>query len=78
MCPSLAAARHANAVMGGHVNAVLTNLSEVSAMIEAQKLRALAVTTLGRLDALKGVPRSMSWVIKTMRRRLGLVWLLLP
>ena len=46
----------ANAVMGGHVNAVLTNLSEVSAMIEAQKLRALAVTTLGRLDALKSVP----------------------
>jgi hypothetical protein len=46
----------ANAVMGGHVSAVLTNLSEVSAMIEGQKLRALAVTTLGRLDALKGVP----------------------
>ncbi len=46
----------ANAVMGGHVSAVLTNLSEVSAMIEGQKLRALAVTTLGRLEALKGVP----------------------
>ena len=46
----------ANAVMGGHVSAVLTNLSEVNAMIEAQKLRALAVTTLGRLDALKAIP----------------------
>ena len=46
----------ANAVMGGHVSAVLTNLSEVSAMLEAQKLRALAVTTLSRLDALKAVP----------------------
>ena len=46
----------ANAVMGGHVNAVLTNLSEVSSMIEGQKLRALAVTTLSRLDALKAVP----------------------
>ncbi|MEI6769569.1 MAG: tripartite tricarboxylate transporter substrate binding protein [Betaproteobacteria bacterium] len=46
----------ANAVMGGHVSSVLTNLSEVSAMIEGQKLRALAVTTLSRLDALKDVP----------------------
>jgi tripartite-type tricarboxylate transporter receptor subunit TctC len=46
----------ANSVMGGHVTAVLTNLSEVAGMIEAGKLRPLAVTTLERLSALKNVP----------------------
>jgi tripartite-type tricarboxylate transporter receptor subunit TctC len=46
----------ANAVLGGHVSAVLTNLSEVAGMIEAGKLRPLAVTTLERLSALKQVP----------------------
>ena len=46
----------ANAVLGGHVSAVLTNLNEVAGMIEAGKLRPLAVTTLERLSALKHVP----------------------
>ena len=46
----------ANAVLGGHVTAVLTNLNEVAGMIEAGKLRPLAVTTLERLNALKQVP----------------------
>lgn len=46
----------ANAVLGGHVSAVLTNLNEVAGQIEAGKLRPLAVTTLARLDALKQVP----------------------
>jgi tripartite-type tricarboxylate transporter receptor subunit TctC len=46
----------ANAVMGGHVTAVLTNLSEVAGMLESGKLRALAVTTRERLSALKNVP----------------------
>jgi len=45
-----------NAVLGGHVGAVLGNLSEVSAQITAGKLRPLAVTTRDRLDELKAVP----------------------
>jgi len=45
-----------NAVLGGHVGAVLGNLSEVSAQIAAGKLRPLAVTTRERLDELKHVP----------------------
>jgi len=45
-----------NAVLGGHVGAVLGNLSEVSAQIAAGKLRPLAVTTREQLDELKQVP----------------------
>jgi len=45
-----------NAALGGHVDTVLANLSELSAHIEAGKLRALAVTTRERLDALRQVP----------------------
>lgn len=46
----------ANAVLGGHVTTVLTNLNEVAGMLEAGKLRPLAVTTLERIDALKSTP----------------------
>jgi tripartite-type tricarboxylate transporter receptor subunit TctC len=45
-----------NSVLAGHVNTVLANLSEMSAHLEAGKLRALAVTTTQRLDALRQVP----------------------
>jgi tripartite-type tricarboxylate transporter receptor subunit TctC len=45
-----------NAVLAGHVDAVLSNLSEMSAYLEAGKMRALAVTTPHRLDTLKQVP----------------------
>ena len=45
-----------NALLGGHVGAVLGNLSEVNAQITAGKLRPLAVTTRERLDDLKPVP----------------------
>ena len=45
-----------NAVLGGHVGAVLGNLVDMSAHIEAGKLRPLAVTTAARLDSLKQVP----------------------
>jgi tripartite-type tricarboxylate transporter receptor subunit TctC len=45
-----------NAALGGHVTAIMANLSEVATQIEAGKLRALAVTTAERLDALKQVP----------------------
>jgi tripartite-type tricarboxylate transporter receptor subunit TctC len=45
-----------NAVLAGHVDMVLANLSEMQAHIEAGKLRALAVTTTERLDTLKQVP----------------------
>lgn len=46
----------ANAVLGGHVTTVLTNLNEVAGMLESGKLRPLAVTTLERIEALKNVP----------------------
>lgn len=45
-----------NAVLAGHVDTVLANLSEMNSFIEAGKLRPLAVTTLQRLEALKNVP----------------------
>jgi tripartite-type tricarboxylate transporter receptor subunit TctC len=45
-----------NAVLGGHVGAVLGNLSEVSAHITAGKLRPLAVTTRARLEEFSQVP----------------------
>jgi tripartite-type tricarboxylate transporter receptor subunit TctC len=45
-----------NAVLAGHVDTVLANVSEMSSFLEAGKMRALAVTTLQRLDALKQVP----------------------
>lgn len=45
-----------NAALGGHVTAVLANLSELAAHIEAGKLRALAVTTRERIEQLKQVP----------------------
>jgi tripartite-type tricarboxylate transporter receptor subunit TctC len=45
-----------NAVLGGHVDMVLANLSEMQAHIDAGKLRALAATTTERLDTLKQVP----------------------
>jgi len=46
----------ANAVLGNHVQMVLTNLSEVVGMLDSGKLRPLAVTTRERLDALPQVP----------------------
>ena len=46
----------ANAVMGGHVSMVLTNLNEMAAMLESGKLRPLAVTMRDRLDVLPQVP----------------------
>jgi tripartite-type tricarboxylate transporter receptor subunit TctC len=45
-----------NAVLAGHVDTVLANVSEMSSFLEAGKLRALAVTTAQRLDSLKQVP----------------------
>lgn len=45
-----------NAVLAGHVDTVLANLSEMNSFLEAGKMRPLAVTTLQRLDALKNVP----------------------
>ena len=44
------------AALGSHVDAVIANYSEVSAFIAAGKLRALAVGTRDRIDALKDVP----------------------
>lgn len=45
-----------NAVLAGHVDTVLANVSEMSSFLEAGKLRALAVTTAQRLDSLKQIP----------------------
>jgi tripartite-type tricarboxylate transporter receptor subunit TctC len=46
----------ANAVSGGHVTMVLTNLNEVAGLLESGKLKPLAVTTRERLDVLPQVP----------------------
>jgi len=45
-----------NAVLAGHVDTVLANVSELQGFLEAGKMRALAVTTPQRLDTLKQVP----------------------
>jgi tripartite-type tricarboxylate transporter receptor subunit TctC len=45
-----------NALLGGHVAAVLTNYSEVMEQVNAGKLRALAVTTSERIPPLPDVP----------------------
>jgi tripartite-type tricarboxylate transporter receptor subunit TctC len=45
-----------NALLGGHVVAVLTNYSEVMEQVNAGKLRALAVTTRERIPPLPNVP----------------------
>ena len=45
-----------NSVLGGHVDAVLANYSELAPQIEGGKLRPLAVTTTRRLDRLPSVP----------------------
>jgi tripartite-type tricarboxylate transporter receptor subunit TctC len=45
-----------NAVLAGHVDTVLANVSEIQSFVDAGKLRALAVTTPQRLDSLKGLP----------------------
>ena len=44
------------ALVGGHVNAVLANYSEVAQQVASGKIRALAVTTRERIDPLKDVP----------------------
>lgn len=43
-------------VVAGHVDTVIANVSEVQPFVESGKLRALAVTTAQRLDAVKQVP----------------------
>jgi tripartite-type tricarboxylate transporter receptor subunit TctC len=45
-----------NALLGGHVAAVLTNYSEVMEQVNAGKLRALTVTTSERIPPLPAVP----------------------
>lgn len=45
-----------NAILGGHVTAVLGNLSEVMEQIKAGKLRPLAVTSRERIAPLRDVP----------------------
>jgi len=45
-----------NAVLGGHVDTVLGNLSEMMSQIDAGHLRALAVTTPQRLQQLPSLP----------------------
>jgi tripartite-type tricarboxylate transporter receptor subunit TctC len=44
------------ALLGNHVTAVIANYSEVSQQLAGGKLRALAVGSHGRLEALKDVP----------------------
>jgi tripartite-type tricarboxylate transporter receptor subunit TctC len=46
----------AGALAGGHVDAVLANYSEVAQHIASGKARAIAVTSLERMDTLKDVP----------------------
>jgi tripartite-type tricarboxylate transporter receptor subunit TctC len=44
------------ALVGGHVNAVLANYSEVAQQVLSGKIRAIAVTSRERMDSLKDVP----------------------
>jgi tripartite-type tricarboxylate transporter receptor subunit TctC len=59
------------AVLGNHVTAVVANYSEVSAQLGGGKLRALAVGSHERLDALKDVPTLDELGYKTID---GTIW----
>lgn len=48
-----------NALLGGHIDVVLANYSEVMEQVKAGKLRALAVTTRERIDKLPEVPTAI-------------------
>jgi tripartite-type tricarboxylate transporter receptor subunit TctC len=54
--PYAGGAPSVTALLGGHVTAVIANYSELSAQLAGGKLRALAVGSRDRLDALKDVP----------------------
>src|SRR5215470_1915365 len=45
-----------NALLGGHVTAVLQNYSEAAQLLSAGKLRALATTSPGRIEPLPDLP----------------------
>lgn len=45
-----------NAVLAGHVDTVMANVSELHTFVESGRMRALAVTTPQRLDSLKQIP----------------------
>jgi tripartite-type tricarboxylate transporter receptor subunit TctC len=55
-----------NAILGGHVTAVLANYSEVLEQVNAGKLRPLAVTTRARLASLRDVPTMIEAGYKDM------------
>jgi tripartite-type tricarboxylate transporter receptor subunit TctC len=55
-----------NAILGGHVTAVLTNYNEVMPQLAAGKLRPLAVTTRARLAPLPDVPTMIESGYKDM------------
>ena len=44
------------ALVGGHVDAVLANYSEIAAHVQSGKIRAIAVTSRERMEPLKDVP----------------------
>jgi tripartite-type tricarboxylate transporter receptor subunit TctC len=45
-----------NAVLAGHVDTVLANVSEIQPFLESGKMRALGISTPQRLDSLRQVP----------------------
>jgi tripartite-type tricarboxylate transporter receptor subunit TctC len=55
-----------NAILGGHVTAVLANYSEVMEQVNAGKLHPLAVTTRARLASLPNVPTMIEAGYKDM------------
>ena len=55
-----------NAILGGHVTAVLANYNEVMEQVNAGKLRPLAVTTRERIPALRDVPTMIEAGYKEM------------
>jgi tripartite-type tricarboxylate transporter receptor subunit TctC len=54
--PYAGGAPSVTALLGNHVTAVIANYSELSQQLAGGKLRALAVGSHGRLEALKDVP----------------------
>jgi tripartite-type tricarboxylate transporter receptor subunit TctC len=54
--PFAGGAPSVNAVLAGHVDTVMANVSELHTFIDSGRMRALAVTTLQRLDSLKQIP----------------------
>ena len=63
-----------NALLGGHITAVLQNYSEAGEQLNAGKLRALATPSTKRIEPLPDLPTSPNPDTRILPPRSGSVW----